>query len=85
MKGVKKYKRDYKRLLNEALKQHKPSPLKKPPDIAFWFDQKDPSYYLVKISSHVQNLHLIQAAFDLLAKAIKQDLEGETLIGETEE
>ena len=85
MKGVKKYKKNYKRILSEALKEHKPSPPEKPPDIAFWFDEKDPTYYLVKISTRVQNVHLILAGFDLLVKAAQQDMEGKTLIGEMEE
>jgi len=55
------------------------------PDIAFWFDEKDPTLYIIRIREGIMNIHLVQAAFDLLSRAIKQELEGKTLIGEMED
>ena len=47
----------------------------KEPDIAFWFDEEDDTRYLVKVKQNILHIQLIQAAFDLLAKAIRNDLD----------
>ena len=47
----------------------------KEPDIAFWFDEEDITRYLVKVKQNIFHVQLIQAAFDLLAKAIRNDLD----------
>lgn len=70
--ATKKYKPKYK--------IHEPA---RPPDIAFWFDEKDPTLYYFKIRENTPHVSLLMAAFDLLVTAIKTD--AETVIGETEE
>jgi len=48
------------------------------PDIAFWFDEKDPTIYEVRYGEKLLHVQLIQASFELLIKAIKTD--GDTLL-----
>ena len=71
----------------QATKKYKPKykirEPTKPPDIAFWFDEKDPTFYYFKIRENTPHVSLLMAAFDLLVTAIKTD--AETVIGETEE
>ena len=54
----------------------------KEPDIAFWFDEEDVTRYLVRVKDSIEHVQLIQAAFDLLAKAIRSD--EDTVIGNFE-
>lgn len=60
--------------------------LKKPtrePDIAFWFDEVEDTLYMVRIKDGIKHIQLVQACFDLLARAIRSD--EDTVIGELEE
>ena len=50
------------------------------PDISFWFDKEDLSLYRVKIRNSLPQICIIQASFDLLARALKD--EPETVVGE---
>ena len=42
------------------------------PDIAFWFDEESQKYTIV-IRDDIRYLDLIKAAFDLIARAVKED------------
>lgn len=53
------------------------------PDIAFWFDQEDSIHYIVKTRKDISHIEVLQAAFDLLTKAIMLD-EGSTVEREME-
>lgn len=55
-------------------------PQTKEPDIAFWFDEEDETKYLVRVRDGIQHIQLIQACFDLLARAVRAD--EDTVIGE---
>lgn len=48
-------------------------PYEKEPDIAFWFDEKDDTTYLVRVNDSLEHVQLLQACFDLLAKAMRSD------------
>jgi len=53
------------------------------PDIAFWFGTDDERHaWRVEIREGVTYEDLVLASIDLLAKALRMDDRGETLIGE---
>lgn len=50
------------------------------PDIAFWFDKKQPDRYILKIKDGTSLTSLVMAYFDLLSKAIQLDMESKPLM-----
>ena len=65
------------------IKKYNPRKPLKLPDIAFWFDEKDPTFYYLKIRKNVSHVSLLLASFDLLVEAIKSEVG--TVVGEKEE
>ena len=50
------------------------------PDIAFWFDEEDPTLMLVKVKEGIRHMNLLQAYHDLLSRAL--NLDPDTVIAE---